>query len=188
MKENKNKFKLFLVMLGGRTNSSHIELHDLRWVIGKNIKETYQQLRNQWFGLKQGLHIDSYMEVNFIDGYEIVIKERNNKKTIEYKENMSLWFVNLGGYTPKKLSELHEFSLVVAENKYDAVTKAKKQWLHEVEQIHKDDISEINGLSLIDECFEIKDLFGWEIQLIIDPEKRNQELKPDWYGYRRIDT
>ena len=62
---------LFIVVLGGRTSKSNIELHDARWVVGKSISETFLQLRAQWFGDRAGLHVDSYVEVKYVDGYKI---------------------------------------------------------------------------------------------------------------------
>ena len=44
-----NKF-LFLVVVGGRSPKANIELHDVRWVIGSKIEDTFDQLRNDWFG------------------------------------------------------------------------------------------------------------------------------------------
>ena len=46
--------QLFLVVLGGRTATSHIELHDVRFVAGASIDDTIQELRRQWFGRRGG--------------------------------------------------------------------------------------------------------------------------------------
>jgi hypothetical protein len=54
---------LWLVVLGGRTASSHIELHDVRFVAGPTIDATIPELRRQWFGRREGLHLDAYMAV-----------------------------------------------------------------------------------------------------------------------------
>ena len=51
---------LFLVVLGGRAEKANVELHDVRWVLGTRIEDTYDVLRNDWFGTLEGLHIDSY--------------------------------------------------------------------------------------------------------------------------------
>ena len=51
---------LFLVVVGGRSPKANIELHDVRWVIGKKIEDTFDQLRNDWFGAYDGFHVDSY--------------------------------------------------------------------------------------------------------------------------------
>ena len=37
-------------MVGGRSPKANIELHDVRWVIGSKIEDTFDQLRNDWFG------------------------------------------------------------------------------------------------------------------------------------------
>jgi len=62
---------LFLVVLGGRTASSHIELHDVRFVAGRSIDDTLPELRRQWFGRREGLHLDSFMAVRAVDGYAV---------------------------------------------------------------------------------------------------------------------
>ena len=46
--ESLEKF-LFLVVVGGRSHKANIELHDVRWVIGSKIEDTFDQLRNDWF-------------------------------------------------------------------------------------------------------------------------------------------
>ena len=51
---------LFIVVLGGRSLKSNIEIHDVRWVLGETIEDTFPELRKQWLGKKSGLHIDSY--------------------------------------------------------------------------------------------------------------------------------
>ena len=57
---NLKKNYLFLVVLGGRANKANVELHDVRWVIGSKIEDTFDVLRRDWFGTIEGLHIDSY--------------------------------------------------------------------------------------------------------------------------------
>ena len=61
-----------------------IELHDARWVIGSKIEDTYDTLSKDWFGSLEGLHIDSYKKIRYIDGYKInlINNEKNKKKEI----------------------------------------------------------------------------------------------------------
>ena len=54
---------LFLVVVGGGSPKANIELHYVRWVIGTKIEDTFDQLRNDWFGSNNGLHIDSYKKL-----------------------------------------------------------------------------------------------------------------------------
>ena len=100
---------LFLVVVGGRSPKANIELHDVRWFIGTKIEDTFDQLRNDWFGSNNGFHIDSYKKIDLIDGYKINLR---NKETRELKNkifkkekipNRKLWFVNIGGYDPSSM-------------------------------------------------------------------------------------
>ena len=178
---------LFIVVLGGRSLKSNIEIHDVRWVIGETIEDTFPELRKQWLGKKSGLHIDSYKCIKYVDGYEIVLSKSNKDSLISPRiEDLSLWFVNLGGYNPKKMYEEHEFNLIVAKKAIDAKKKAKKNWESNLKNKHNDDYSGINNLELVDDIHPIK-IKNWEISLIPDPEERSEKLIPDWYGYRRID-
>ena len=188
--------KLFFVVLGGRTSSSHIELHDVRWVIGEGIQDTFPQLRKEWFGLAKGLHIDSYLEIRFVDGYQVLIEKTkfirstSSSKTC-FQEGSSghklLWFVNLGGYAPNHMNEIHEFGLVVAKTAKQASDLAKNRYLKDVLHKHKYDISLVSSFKLIDNCNTISNLGDWKVTLIPDPKLRSQPLRPDWYGYLRID-
>ena len=75
---------LFLVVLGGRAVKANIELHDVRWVVGSKIEDTFNVLRKDWFGIIDGLHIDSFKKIEYIDGYKINLKnsEKNKLKNI----------------------------------------------------------------------------------------------------------
>ncbi|MBW3041703.1 DUF1543 domain-containing protein [Prochlorococcus marinus] len=179
---------LFIVVLGGRSLKSNIELHDVRWVLGESIEDTFPELREQWFGRRKGLHIDSYKRIQYVDGYKISVSKSNKDMSINNKkENELLWFINLGGYCPKKMYEEHKFILVVAKKAIDAKKKAKKYWESDLKLKHNDDCSGINNFEKVDDIHSIKRINNWEIELINDPEKRSEELIPDWYGYMRID-
>ena len=78
--QNTKKKYLFLVVLGGRAKMANIELHDDRWVIGSKIEDTYDLLRREWFGKFEGLHIDSYKKINYVDGYKVNLKNIENNK------------------------------------------------------------------------------------------------------------
>ena len=53
-----------MVVLGGRAEKANIELHDVRWVVGSKIEDSFDTLRKDWFGSSKGLHIDSYKKYN----------------------------------------------------------------------------------------------------------------------------
>ena len=89
---------LYLVVLGGRAEKANIELHDVRWVVGSKIEETYDTLRRDWFGSSRGLHIDSYKKIQYIDGHKInlinVERNKTGKKQLVKKiiPKNNLWF------------------------------------------------------------------------------------------------
>jgi hypothetical protein len=171
---------LFLAVLGGRSTSSHIELHDVRFVAGRSIEDTLPELRRQWFGRREGLHLDSFMAVRAVDGYAVRLGREPSAPGPE-----RLWFVNLGAYRPDSLAELHHFGLVVASSAVAAKAAAKRQWLQGALQQHKDD------LWAVDDCLAIEqlELLGegrWYVQLEPHPEGLSQPQVPDWFGYRPI--
>ena len=163
---------LFLVVLGGRAKKANVELHDVRWVIGSKIEDTYEALRRDWFGTFEGLHIDSYKKINYVDGYRINLKNIENEKFKNNKfhniniRQQNLWFINIGGYDPSSMQEKHEFGLVVAKSSLEAKNKAKSKWLSGYKKKHKDNIYPLKNLSEIDEIQPIKNIGNWEIELI----------------------
>ena len=179
---------LFIVVLGGRIVKSNIEIHDVRWVLGETLEDTFPELRKQWIGEINGLHIDSYKRIEYVNGYKITITKSNKKDQInKNKETESLWFINLGGYDPRNMYEEHEFSLVVAKKAIEARKKAKSNWIANLKSKHNDNFSDINNFEQIDNIHSIKKIKSWDIKLIPDPCKRNEKLIPDWNGYMRID-
>ena len=178
----------FIVVLGGRCLKSNIEIHDVRWVLGHTIEDTFPELRKQWIGKKSGLHIDSYKRIKYVDGYQIVVSKSSRESLIRQRlAGLSLWFVNLGGYNPKKMYEEHEFILIVAKKAIEAKKKAKKNWESNLKKKHNDDYAGINYFEQVDDLHPIK-IKNWEINLIPDPEERSEKFIPDWYGYWRIDV
>ena len=184
---------LFLVVLGGRATKANVELHDVRWVVGSKIEDTYDVLRKDWFGSIEGLHIDSYKKIKSIDGYKINLKnsEKNkiktNKSVNQINTKNKLWFVNIGGYNPSSMQEKHEFGLVVASSKLEAKKIAKSKWLIGCRKKHKDDIVSLKMLISCDDCKLIKKIGNWEIELLIEDNFVEETNYPDWYGYKRID-
>ena len=184
---------LFLVVLGGRASKANVELHDVRWVVGSKIEDTYDVLRKDWFGSIEGLHIDSYKKIKSIDGYKINLKNseknkiKNNNSVNQSNTKNKLWFVNIGGYNPSSMQEKHEFGLVVASSKLEAKKIAKSKWLIGCEKKHKDDLVSLKMLISFDDCKLIKKIGNWEIELILEDNFVEETNYPDWYGYKRID-
>ena len=189
----KNEIYLYLVVIGGRLPKANIELHDVRWVIGSKIEDTFGDLKKGWFGSIDGLHIDSYKKIYSVDGYKIKLKKSQNKKSKinlikKAKDTKKLWFINLGGYDPKSMQEKHEFGLVVASNASDAKKMAKSKWLNGFKKKHNDDIDCLQRFSDVDDCKLIKNINNWEIELMPKDVKVVETNYPDWFGYLRIDN
>ncbi len=187
------KNNLFLVVLGGKALKANVEVHDVRWVVGSRIEDTFNVLRNDWFGLLEGLHIDSYKKIKHIDGHKINLKNfKSYKKEEKHLINQTnpkknLWFVNIGGYSPTIMQEKHEFGLVVASNTLEAKKIAMSKWLIGCEKKHKDNISSLKKLIICDDCQLINKIGNWEIELIPENNLIEDTNYPDWYGYKRID-
>ena len=192
MKKLENIF-LYLVVLWGRAKKANIELHDVRWVVGSKIEDTYDTLRKDWFGSPKGLHIDSYKKIKYIDGYKIILKNFENDKINKNqlanrtKHQKNLWFVNIGGYDPSSMQEKHEFGLVTASTKLEAKNIVKSRWLMGCKKKHRDDISSLEILIGCDDSKLIHSIGNWEIVLTKDNNLFEETNNPDWYGYKRID-
>ena len=184
---------LFLVVVGGRSPKANIELHDVRWVIGSKIEDTFDQLRNDWFGSNNGLHIDSYKRIDSIDGYKVNLTNKENRESKnntlkkEKISNKKLWFVNIGGYDPSSMQEKHEFGFVVASSPSEAKNKANSKWLIDSQKKHVDDIYTVKSFTDEDKCEVIKNINNWEIELIPNVNHLEEKNIPDWFGYMRID-
>ena len=135
--------KLFAVYLGGRAPKCNIELHDVAFVVGTSIEETYTQLLDDWFGSPENLHLNSWFEVRVVDGHALTLSEASQEST------RKLYFVNVGGYLPNKFIEFHEAGFVVAETLRQAKDTARQKLLVEMESVHTDDVFDV------DDCIEI---------------------------------
>lgn len=164
--------KLFMIYLGGSAPKANIELHDVQFVIASNIEDCYSQLKENWFGNQEGLHIDSYKIITGADGYKITIHEQPQNSPKQ------LYFVNLGGYRKGTLSEIHDFNLFVAKDDTEAKSKATDSLLDKVSHKHKDNLMQV------DDCLKINALNGKFIHL--QPSGEDYNLEPDWFGYNII--
>lgn len=180
---------LYLAVLGGRTLQTHVELHDVRWVVGSSIDEAIPELKRQWFGNRKGLHLDSYVRLDCVDGYAVELSQNKSSDMASDDGQTSrpkLWFVNMGGYDPSSLLELHQIGCVVAPNAQAAKNRARKRWLNDSLQQHKDDLHTIDQVGGIDDCLPIVELQGWTVTLKPAPDQPSCSFKPDWFGYRLI--
>src|SRR3954462_7690207 len=94
--------RIFAIYIGGATEKSLIELHDMRFVIADRIEDTYPALKAAWWGKPESLHIDCWGALDSADGHNITLKPEPSSGAER------LYFVNLGGYDPGDFTELHK--------------------------------------------------------------------------------
>lgn len=163
--------KLFAVYLGGRVPKCSIELHDVAFVIGTSIEATYQQMMDKWFGDPRHLHVDSWVELQIVDGHRIVLQRT------PADQPRKLYFINLGAYQPGQFTELHANAFLVAESEPAVKQRAKRELLQGTQSLHTDDLYEV------DDCLEIARVEGFYIRL--EPTAETQPFAPN-NGYHVI--
>ncbi|MGL5742717.1 MAG: DUF1543 domain-containing protein [Legionella sp.] len=123
---------LFVIYIGGSHQDSLIELHDMRFVVAQSIEQTYESLRQSWWGTPASLHLDAWGILDYADGHQIELSKNAAAET-----SHQLYFVNLGGYDRNQFTELHKNIFVVAANEHEAKHKAVQQ-IADWESPHRD--------------------------------------------------
>ena len=139
--------KLFAVCIGGNHPRANIEQHDMRFAVGETLDAIVPQLRAAWWGTPKSFHIDGYAELTEVDGWQVdVVQGARPANPVR-----SVWFVNVGGYTPELFGEQHNYVFVAGEDKAKVWTRARElspQWLgrHKDNFTSVDNVIEVNGL------------------------------------------
>lgn len=176
--------KLFAVYLGGKADGCNIELHDVVFVVGHCIEETYPLLAKKWFGNLHQLHIDSYIHLKNVDGYKIILSKERSSNNCSKK----LFFINLGAYKRNEFTEYHQSAFYAAEDAAEAIRKAKSELCQGLETIHKDDVVLLDHVTQeydIDDILEIENIDEYHISLT--PTSSLEKDLPI-SAYLRIDT
>jgi len=98
-------------------------------------RETYDQLRKQWWGTPDSLHVDCWAELDHADGYDVQLKPE------PFLGKEKLYYVNLGGYDDSDFLERHKNVFVVAPTL--AVAKTRALHAHQGwKQLHRDELYE----------------------------------------------
>lgn len=164
--------EFYMFSLGGNAGKSNIEVHDIQFVVADSVEAAIPHLQKVWFGDADKLHLDGYMRVRWVDGYEVVLGDK------PCSSGLKLYFVNVGGYAPHTLAELHDFGLFVAEDAAGAKQQALSTLLVGAAQQHKDNLKEVDNHLLLDK------LQDYHIQLVKNPAGKPD--MPEWQGYRPI--
>ena len=136
--------KLFAIYVGGDAPGANIEVHDMRFVAASSLRETYADLRRQWWGTPASLHIDCWADITHADGYDVTLH------AAPFVSALKLYYINLGGYDPTEFSERHLNMFVVAETASQAKRRAKiavTGW----DQLHRDDMYEADQVFCLSE-------------------------------------
>lgn len=176
--------KLYAVLLGGRAEGCHIELHDVVFVVGERFEDTYPSLVNKWFGCTKRLHIDSSVELSIVDGYKINLSLDPPSEATD----QSLYFTNFGGYQKGVFGEVHDMKFYVGENKKHIVKRASQELCVGSYQQHCDDnllIGAQEPQKDIDDIIKVACVDNYYVHL--EPTGETSELEIE-SSYRRLDV
>ena len=162
--------KLFAVYLGGRGPKANTELHDMVFAVGETIEDTYIQLLDKWFGTPGGLHLDSWLELDVVDGWRVSLAPDPAPRAEK------LFFVNMGAYDDR-FTELHATGFYVATTAEEAKKRATATLLKGAQTLHKDDLHDV------DDCIALDRVNGLAVTLTRTGEVSSQ--KPN-NGYHVI--
>ncbi len=133
----------------------NIEANDLVFVVADNIEQARPKLMQTWYGNKEGCHIDGYLELDYVDNYEVQISET------KVESELQLYFFNIGFTFENQLIEQHEFFFIPAQNPEDAEAEAKKR----VRLDTKKNFTHKDNLLAVDNCLEVNSLIPQYINL-----------------------
>lgn len=163
---------LFMYYIGGRVQGANIELHDIQFAAHTHPQAAFPQLKANWFGDKNRVHVDSYTPCRWADGYDITLHPE------PFSGPEKLWFINMGGYLPGNPAEVHQFGLFVAPDVEAAKQRARQALLTHVLQPHHDDLHQI------DDCLPLSLLERWYVHL--HPNPSGTLAAPLWQGYQPL--
>lgn len=113
--------KLFYVLLGATPKGRNTEQHDVFFGIAEDVYDLKKDINEFWQEANGKIHLDGYIEVNFVDGYEVKIVEK-----FENSDTNHLYFMNLGGYKLGTFQELHQQLLMVGNSVSSVIKRAMK--------------------------------------------------------------
>lgn len=155
--------KLFMFYVGGDCGNSNVELHDVRFSVGMSVEECHEDLRRQWWGTPQSLHLDCWGQLDQADGHNIFLTTEKIPQ-----DGDKLFFVNLGGYDPAEFAEMHKNVLLVAPDAKAATKKALAQ-VNNWTLPHKDKVFEVEKAV---DVTELMTHYGYSLKLVKASSRR----------------
>lgn len=120
-----------MLLLGCKPKGRHTEQHDIFFTIGTSLKSIVPNIKAFW---SDGgtIHIDAWREITHIDGnkIDIVKKQKGNSSPLVNKDDLKLFFINLGGYKPGEFEEFHYRTIVPATTTAEAIKAAKQTYFY----------------------------------------------------------
>jgi hypothetical protein len=169
--------KLFAIYIGGEHERANIELHDMRFIAAPSLEDTFEELRKQWWGKPESLHIDCWAEISSADGYRVSLEPA------PFKGPERLYYVNLGGYDRSEFIEKHKNAFVVATSAPDARKKAVAQVKSRWYAPHRDEMYEAEQVFSLDDAANGRQL---HIHLTPTPDAPAFEFTCKYYPLPRI--
>ncbi len=183
-----NKLQLYIVLLGGYNKGDLLESHNLFIGVGTNIESLKKQMKNSW---PAATHLDAYMILNHVNGYDIIIK-KGNPPAGTVKSFPMLVVGNIGYYKEGKFAEFHKLiPFVLSDEKDSILNKLKRdpefaegQHLGESTRSHLDDKHVVTAFDVDDVINIQENITGHVIELVPSNEKTENILK---LGYQFTD-
>jgi len=127
--------KLYMIGIGGGMPSASIEVHDLKFVASESLEDTFNLLKDQWYG--QTLHIDEYAIIEMVDGYLVELQEA------PASDDQELYLINMGGSVKGHFGEAHEYGLMVGNSLAKLKQRATVELLRDADDRHVDYIFKV---------------------------------------------
>ena len=150
--------KLWMIKLGATPPGRFIEQHDVFFGFAEQLSDLVADLDFFWPEAQNQWHIDAWREVNRVGVWQINTVATSTAHT---QQDISLFFINLGGYRAGEFEEYHYKLLSVAANKKEAIAAAKHTDFYRDFNFHgaASHIDEQYGVD-IDEIHRIPDILN----------------------------
>lgn len=178
------EFKLYMLLLGAKPAGRHTEQHDIFFGIGTSLKDCLPDIFSFWPETNKKIHIDAWRDVKLVNGYKVEVVPRVDNTT---REQVKLFFINLGGYKPAEFEEFHYKMIIAAGDKDTAIQEAKRSaFFRHTSSPHIDDKYGVD----VDDIYEIADILPASVKdsysLVLSPA---EDLTADQInlGYLKVD-
>ncbi len=183
-----NKLQLFIALLGGYNKGDLLESHNLFIGVGTDLESMKSQMKESW---PAATHLDAYMILNHVDGFDISIKEGVPVENAESQFPM-LVIGNIGYYREGHFTEFHKLMPFVIRDANESIHEklkrdpdfAEGQSLAEATRSHLDDKHVITAFDVDDVINVQKNISGYVIELVPSNDKTENVLK---LGYQFTD-